>query len=133
MSASIFIFFLVLLSLNSNGQKIQSVRAVSIPLYMSSTFQISCKQIDIEFPEEKHDTTLRKSKNILEIQQLLLKSKLTKLSGIDVRGKLTVIYVGKKIKTLCFDEFGNFVDGSFIYQNKFLLDYLVKKNVVSYN
>ena len=54
------------------------------------------------------------------------------LSGIDVRGKLVIFYNEKRVKVVCFDEFGHFFMNEGFFENKKLFNFLLLNKFIAY-
>ena len=114
------------------GQRVTKVTVLSVPLSISYTWEISCKEFDRTFNDIKKKVILTQTTKIKELTLALSKFKLTTLAGIDVRGKLFVCSSGKKLKVICFDELGNFfIDGNF-FENKTLFNFLLLNKFITW-
>ena len=123
---------ILLISVNVNAQKIQKVKVVSVPLYITSSFQISCNQFDKSFVQIKKEVLLKESKIIKEINGLFSMFVPIKLKGINVRGKLILCNGKGKTKEICFDEFGHFFKDDAFYENKKLFNFLLSNHFIEY-
>ena len=127
------LYFIMLLSWsNMSGQNITKVTIISVPLSITYSWDINCKEFDRTFNDIKKTIILTSTSKIEEMKLALSKFKVAELTGIDVRGKLLICHNGKNLKVACFDEFGDFyVDGNF-YENKKLFNFLLANKFITW-
>ena len=124
-------FTILFVSMSLYGQNITKIKVISIPLYTTSTFRITCNEFDKNFPEMKKEVILNKNK-VREIEVVLSSFKAINSKGIDVRGKLVICYNKKRNKVICFNLFGHFFfDGGF-FENKKLFNFLLLNKFIAY-
>ena len=128
----LFSCVILLIGISTNGQNIKKAKVLSVPLYVTSTFRISCSQFDKSFIKEKKEVLLTEANVLKKIEGYLPMFKPTKLTGIDVRGKLIICYRGGGDKIICFDEFGHFFKDGIFYENHDLFNFLLLKNIIAY-
>lgn len=128
----LFSCVILLIGISINGQNIKKLKVVSVPLYITSTFRISCSQFDKSFIKVKKEVLLTETKLLRNVEGFLPMFKPTKLTGIDVRGKLIICYRGGENKVICFDEFGHFFKDGVFYENPGLFNFLLLKSIIAY-
>ena len=130
--ASCILLTLIFLQ-SANSQKIIEANITSAPLYTTSIISISCELFDTNFGDLKQTFEI-KSDYFDSLKLYLKSSKFVKRNSIDVRGKMIINFENKKIRKLCFDEFGIFSEGTKYFENKrlwkFLFDHkFIKKSL----
>lgn len=113
---SCLLFALFILQ-TANSQEITKADVTSVPLYITSTFTISCDLFDRSFNGDKKAIEIERN-NFENLKDCLISSKFVKRNRIDVRGKMVINFDNKKIRTICFDEFGIFSEGKRYFENK---------------
>ena len=108
---------------SANSQKIIEANVASAPLNTTSIISISCELFDKNFTDLK-DTFEIKSNYFDSLKLYLKSSKFVKRNSIDVREKMIINFETKKIRKLCFDEFGIFSELTKYFENKQLLKFL---------
>ena len=112
-----------------NAQIITKATVISAPLYMTSTFRISCDLFDNSFQENKKQIEI-KTIDIKTLQKLLSSPCIKTTISPDVRGKLVILFQNRKMTKICFSEFGDFFDGTKYFKNKALFQFLLKKKLI---
>lgn len=113
------------------AQIIIHASVTSVPLYITSTFSISCELFDHSFTENKQTKEI-KNTDLKNFSNLLNKSTVISRKSIDVRGKLSIHFENKVSKTICFNEFGIFFNGRTYFENKPLLQFLLAHKLIEY-
>ena len=112
-----------------NAQIITKATVISAPLYMTSTFRISCDLFDNSFQENKKQIEI-KTIDFKTLQKLLSSQCIKTTISPDVRGKLVILFQNRKMTKICFSEFGDFFDGTKYFKNKALFQFLLKKKLI---
>ena len=123
------ILLTILFLQTANSQKITEANVTSVPLYVTSTFTISCELFEKSFAELKKTIEIQ-SGNFDSLNLCLNSSKFVIRNRIDVRGKIVINFDHKKIRKICFDEFGIFVEGTKYFENKRLWKFLLRHSLV---
>ncbi len=121
---------LFLLVYNLAFTQILNFKAISIALFISTPYRISCNQFENRFQERK-EVEVKSLTTLKLIGKLFSKFKPAKgIAGIDVRGKLIVQKTNKQREEICFDQFGHFLIKGIIYKNKDLFLFLLEEKMI---
>ena len=127
----LLLILLIFITISSTAQKIDSIEVHSIPLSIETVYAIPCSaNFDKGFSSSLIIKKITRRDTLSNIESLLDRFTSQKMTSIDVRGHLLIVYP-HKTQQICFDRLGDFYKGGRYFTNIQLFQFLKLNRLIS--